>query len=410
MDVTELYLRARTGEEVTGVQRVVLEVAHELGAAGAAELVILNPYTGGFHRVDASVLSGSELYRTDRLRGRFGRAPKIRNLAKYRPYTAKRAFFEAEQRVRRAAWRVRAHGLGRALDLEGRVLMLLGGFEINRRSALHARAGSPGARIVAAIYDAIPLRRPGDATNFDVAFRDAVNATVATGARILAGSEHTRRDLEAAVEEGLLDQPAAPIRAFPLPHEVREPTAPGAPAPEGPYLLMVGPIHGRKNGALVFDAYERLLTRGLQPPKLVCAGRLRADAPTLFAPGGPHAALGGHVILRDQPDHASLVNLYRGAWALVYPSLYEGFGLPVGEALWLGAPVLSSNATSLPEAGGDAPAYFDPRSVDELAALIERVTVEPAFVEELRARAARRRPQLLTWREAAFRLRELALE
>jgi glycosyltransferase involved in cell wall biosynthesis len=84
----------------------------------------------------------------------------------------------------------------------------------------------------------------------------------------------------------------------------------------------------------------------------------------------------------------------------VYPSLYEGFGLPVLEAMEAGTPVVASNAASIPEVGGDACAYFDPHAVEELVAQMERVLSDPPLQEELRRRGFRRATQF-SWRQTA---------
>jgi glycosyltransferase involved in cell wall biosynthesis len=93
------------------------------------------------------------------------------------------------------------------------------------------------------------------------------------------------------------------------------------------------------------------------------------------------------------------VELYRTATALVFPSLYEGFGQPPLEAMACGCPVAVSNTTSLPEVCGDAATYFDPTSVDDIARAIEDVLAWPeALVER-----GLRRAQLFSWDECARR-------
>ena len=88
--------------------------------------------------------------------------------------------------------------------------------------------------------------------------------------------------------------------------------------------------------------------------------------------------------------------LYSGAEALVYPSLIEGFGLPVLEAMRCATPVLTSNTSSLPEVGGDAVLYVDPRRPDEIAAGLQRLTSRPELRAALVARG-RRRAALFSW-------------
>lgn len=144
-----------------------------------------------------------------------------------------------------------------------------------------------------------------------------------------------------------------------------------------PYLLYVGNQKPHKNVPGLVEAFA--------------ASRLRVDFDLLLtgavSPAVADAAARGGVA--DQviglglvPD-ADLPALYRGATALVMPSRYEGFGLPLVEAMACATPVLSSNRTSLPEVGGSAVAYFDPDDVDSVVASLDAV-LDPTFLQHLR--------------------------
>ena len=148
-----------------------------------------------------------------------------------------------------------------------------------------------------------------------------------------------------------------------------------------PYLLAVGNIHPRKNLARLLTAYEQLCGRRDDLPVMVWAGVERWGSDELRTRA---QAVGVQLIGRVQAAH--LPALYRGAQALIYPSLYEGFGLPPVEAMACGTPVITSNTTSLPEAVGDAALTFDPLDVDQLASAIERVVSDTAVRTELRQR------------------------
>jgi glycosyltransferase involved in cell wall biosynthesis len=95
-----------------------------------------------------------------------------------------------------------------------------------------------------------------------------------------------------------------------------------------------------------------------------------------------------------------LAALYRAAYALIFPSLFEGFGMPVAEAMLSGCPVACANSTSLPEVAGDAALLFDPHSVESIAAAIGEITTNEKLREDLRDKAVRRQPVFSPWTPA----------
>ena len=108
----------------------------------------------------------------------------------------------------------------------------------------------------------------------------------------------------------------------------------------------------------------------------------------------------GEVVLTGALPEAELDALYRGASAFVYPALYEGFGLPVLEAMTRGVPVITSNTSSLPEVAGDAALEVDPGSVREIAAAIQTLLEDRPLQERLAARG-RARAERFSWDETA---------
>ncbi len=99
-------------------------------------------------------------------------------------------------------------------------------------------------------------------------------------------------------------------------------------------------------------------------------------------------------------EDADLPALYGGALGFVFPSLYEGFGLPPLEAMACGTPVAASNATSIPEVVGDAGLLFDPYNVDEMAGAMERLIRDSALRDELRTKGLQAARQF-TWEKTA---------
>ncbi|MGX1099560.1 glycosyltransferase [Amorphus sp. MBR-141] len=411
VDVTEVSALGRKAEELTGVQRTCLEFAYELVTAGRATAVVLNPLTGRFREVAPWAFELEHLYATETVKERLGLLPKVRSLGKYRGL--KRALYETEQALAGAVRRVRpgrpGTAVGDAINLDGGVLLTAANFEIARRVGLRAKALHPSVSVVAVLYDTIPLvgDAAGVAAGFGRAYQEGYRALGGAGARFIAISDHTRTDALAAIARGALAPSVAPEAAILLAHEFRAPppgSAPG-PLPDAPYFLSVGSPMGRKNGRLLCEAYRRLAARdgalADRLPALVFAGRVGTDPGALLDRLGGYRDIAARVRLVDEPDHATLQALYRSAEALVFPSVYEGFGLPVGEALWLGTPVIASNATSIPEVGGDLAVYFDPSDADALAALLLEAATVPDWRAARRHAIAAARPHLRSWRQVA---------
>jgi glycosyltransferase involved in cell wall biosynthesis len=165
--------------------------------------------------------------------------------------------------------------------------------------------------------------------------------------------------------------------------------------PAHPYFLFVGTIEPRKNVPALVAAWREV--RLEFDIDLVLAGRHRADAPSV--PNEP-----GLRFLGEVPD-SQLAELYSGALAFVFPSLYEGFGLPVVEAMQCGACVIASPAVR--EAGGEAAVYF--RNHAELVAHLRRAATQPEWVAERRS-VSFARAREFSWQRTAERTYEVYLE
>ena len=157
----------------------------------------------------------------------------------------------------------------------------------------------------------------------------------------------------------------------------------GADVAAGPYVLAVGDLRAKKNLAALVSAFVAARRRDGLPHGLVLAGVDAGEGPRLAAlAGDAPLTLTGYV-----PD-ARLDALLSGAALVVHPSLYEGFGLVVLEAMARGTPVLAARATALPETGGDAAAYFDPSDPGDLERQLSALLADGAR----RADLARRGP------------------
>ncbi len=165
-----------------------------------------------------------------------------------------------------------------------------------------------------------------------------------------------------------------------------------------PYVLFVGTLEPRKNLVTLVRAYRRAVAAAALPHRLVLAGPLGwLPGPLLHEVQLPGP---GEVVLAGKTPREDLDALYRAADLFVYPSLYEGFGLPVLEAMSRGVPTITSNASSLPEVAGEAALLVDPRSEGALASAIQRVLTEPEEASRL-AKAAAARAAEFSWERTA---------
>lgn len=168
-------------------------------------------------------------------------------------------------------------------------------------------------------------------------------------------------------------------------------------------MLYVGTIEPRKNLPRLLEAFARLQKNGLTSFDLIFVGqRGWKDAPV------ERLGLAGSVRFLEYVPIEDLVALYNLADVLAFPSLYEGFGLPVVEAMACETPVVTSSSGSLGEIAGDAAEFVDPTDVTSIADGLYRVLTCPARRAELRARGLARAAQF-TWMAAASQTRALYL-
>jgi glycosyltransferase involved in cell wall biosynthesis len=188
---------------------------------------------------------------------------------------------------------------------------------------------------------------------------------------------------------------------------------PGAPgwrtlgrAPNTPtdgYILFLGTLEPRKNLDVLLDAYAALLRGSRRVPKLVIAGGASPDAqPWLHRIA--REPLRDHIVYKGYVAHEERESLFAGARALVLPSLDEGFGLPVLEAMSAGVPVVTSNRGSLPEVVGTAGVLLDAGDVSGWAAALERLASDSRWATEL-GNAGLGRARAFTWERSAIELR-----
>jgi glycosyltransferase involved in cell wall biosynthesis/SAM-dependent methyltransferase len=174
-----------------------------------------------------------------------------------------------------------------------------------------------------------------------------------------------------------------------------------------PYVLCVGSIESRKNIWSLANVWKRIYTRlGEATPRLIFAGNpgwLRDDFDGFIRGTG---SLYGYIRILERPSDAELAYLYSHCLFSVFPSYKEGWGLPVGEGLWFGRPVVCSNTSAMPEVGGALADYVDPTSWESIEAGLVKMITDAGYREKRAAEIAEAR--LRTWSDVADQLwREL---
>lgn len=172
-----------------------------------------------------------------------------------------------------------------------------------------------------------------------------------------------------------------------------------------PYILALSSLSPHKNMASLIKAFAILRQKGFRELQLVVAGHPPRDKRSLELLVQDHRLLDA-VIFTGYVGDDILPTLYGHAEAFVFPSLYEGFGIPVLEAFLYGAPVACSNAAALPEIAGDAACYFDPTNVEEMADVISRLLCDQDLRKSL-IRKGKERVAQFTWEETARKTLEV---
>jgi glycosyltransferase involved in cell wall biosynthesis len=249
--------------------------------------------------------------------------------------------------------------------------------------------GPRRARLTATVHDLTTFLMPELHTAANIrADRTFSEQILRRAAGLIAVSENTRQDAIRVL--GI-----APERVTTIYSGVAQDYFDATPSPRAkPYALYVGAIEPRKNLETLLDAWRQLRADLRKEFELVIAG------PMGWAPEASRERIRAETTYLGYVPEADLPGLIAGAAAFVYPSLYEGFGFPVAQAMAAGAPVVTSNTSCLPEITGDAAALVDPRSAGEIAAALARFLESPALRAEFSQRG-RVRAQRYRWETCA---------
>ncbi|MEJ8847091.1 glycosyltransferase family 1 protein [Variovorax rhizosphaerae] len=253
----------------------------------------------------------------------------------------------------------------------------------NKLDLLYRAKKRTGLRVLNFAYDIIPVKFPHYYPSGKFELFSTYFATMGwTADRIICISECTARDLGGFLEQVGAPRPSMSVVRLgdTLPATMNS----GKPSPKvaellgAPFLLAVSTIEIRKNHECLYRAYIRLIESGFDVPKLVLVGMLgwRVDDFIYSLRNDPRVE--DKIVILDQVTDADLVTLYRHCLFTLYPSLYEGWGLPVAESLAYGKFCLASNAASIPEIAGDILDYVDPWDVPQWTEKIRLYCADPA--------------------------------
>lgn len=237
-------------------------------------------------------------------------------------------------------------------------------------------AANVGVKVVHVVHDMLPVLKPQYSGHSTEWLKNYASRIYPVSSHILSDSKNTSRDLKAWLKGEGLHVPH--ISEFRLGDnfQAADPVQPQGFSLSEDFILCVGTIEARKNHMLLYYVYKLAASRGLSLPKLVIVGRR-----------GWHTENVMDLILND-PDTREIITVLENAsdrelsWLYdhcrftVYPSFYEGWGLPIAESIYYGKPCVASNTSSMPEVAEDAAIYFNPASTDELLDIMMRLTNE----------------------------------
>lgn len=429
-DITDVIDFARHHRHVTGIQRFQIRVLQEMvGLYGSDKIrcSFLIPNTGAYYAVHVESLfpqGDADLsaipWRIARIQDQWPLHPHyvrqqlkphshtklLRSLHKVRLHMA--AAFRA---LRCAPARIQRAQLVRSLSTHDK-LVFLGASQLPsqlRQLAIQHR--DSGGEVVQLMHDLIPHVAPQFFPADHVAsHRQFLDDARLYASRFFCVSRSTERDLRT-----LAFSVPPRITTVPLAHEfggfLRGQRDVPSSNPEmlaftktHAYVLCVGTIEIRKNGARLLNAWQNVVKRhsmrsGTPKPHLVFAGKVGWQTEEFFGVLQSDPELAQCVILFSNCNDQDLAHLYGHCLFSVYPSLYEGWGLPVGESAWFHRLCIASATSSIPEVCGDLLIYFDPEDVNDLTAKLNDLIENPTLVAD--KEKALGQAHLRTWRSVA---------
>ena len=443
IDITDLVAYAQAYGEVTGIQRVQERILHELAQTDSCDHIWCLRIADTQDHYQACRLG--DLYAP----GCMNLLDRLACLGEDRPHGSWPSRMQIRAYLNRRGsrgWRrvagklgvyARAAFLPSSLEAHGIVrsrlhtvetvtldqippqatLVLLGAAWNDRRvSVAAARHAAAGGQLIQFLYDLIPIKHPEYfRSGLQQSFETFFDMNLQHVSRFVCISENTRHDLEEVLSAKGIRVPSS---VLPLAHEF-----PGYPRnargcrptderldgfrnPGQKFMLCVGTLEIRKNGLSLLQAWQDLkLLLGEETPHLVFCGRRGWKMRPFFSLLESDPWLRSRVHIVPNASDADIAYLHEHSLCSIYPSLYEGWGLPVGEAAWFGRTCITSQESSLPEICGMLADYVDPRNPSEIARAVHRAVTDEARL--LLREKLIRQATLRTWHDVAERFYEI---
>lgn len=429
-DITDIIVYAQAHQHVSGIQRVqirVLQEIHRLYGNRNVRCGYRDAVTDRYHAAcindlfpKADEALHTILKRVEQIRG----AWPLSRVVVRRQLTA-----HQHHKIRQSLLKTKMHAAAflRMLAEQGKMrerarvvhqlhphdtLVFLGASQLSPELLrLVMQHRGQGGRVIQMMHDLIPYFAPhffppDHRASYERFLQDALNYTT----DFICVSHATERDLRT-----LPHHPDTQIITIALAHEfagfqrgqrgitTHHPQVLHA-TQHSPYVLCVGTLEIRKNGTQLLEAWQRMRQAPSAPnqpptPHLVFAGKSGWQIESFFHTLNAHPDLAQHVSLLTDCTDQDLAYLYEHCLFTIYPSFYEGWGLPVGESAWFHRLCVASNHSAIPEVCGDLMVYFEPDDVNDLIAKALLPLQNPEFLAG--KEAAIQQAPLRTWQNVA---------
>lgn len=422
-DITDLFNYLGKNRHVTGIQRVQTKILHALAVQAPEQVKCLVAYSDASTQARIVVYSVSDLFtneaQTPSLIRELLRQKSPKRLldpagvrAALQPYSHRKLHrgirklelyasrLLAPRRLARLGYQedrmstippIRAEPFA-APRANDRYVLLGHNWSTPGIDALASSFRHAGGRSIQVIHDIIPAKEPAFfPTQASKDFQHYLRRCQKTFDTFIAVSENTCRDLLNHFDGRLRPSSVHVLRlahAFSESQRNAECSAPSSEALSAlknkPFVVSVGTIEPRKNHVILIRVWRRLHEQlGEETPTLVIAGKLGWKTEAFMEHMDAARREGVPLMYVSSVSDRDLHFLYSHCRFSVYPSLYEGWGLPVGESLWLGRPCLASNAASIPEISSNGVQYFDPRDDNDLFDQVYQLCRDNVLLDDL---------------------------